>query len=228
MLKLSAKDEENLVWFVREAASEVSGLGAQNYAAVGGGSYETDRIRESQLRASDRYRRIDAVRVRLQEMDGGVEAWGILAMAFREPRRDDPMRVYEEKGGRKKLVRDGLPAEIANLARYTPSALARGATLEAGRLPHERAVLAVHAAIEAKDQAFLSQVQVEAREMLARAGERYVLARRELHEEDRLRKARATVQLDDLGSLVARLRAEDDLTAALDHDAALLDDAVGA
>lgn len=224
MLKLSAKDEESLVWFVRHASTEVSGLGAQNYGAVGGGSYETDRIRESQLRASDRYRRIDAIRVRMLEMDGGVEAWGVLAVAFREPRRDDPQRVYVDTGKAQKKVREGLPGVLAALARYTASAMTRGSSSDAPPhlAAHERAVRAIHAAIDAKDMAFLGQVQLEAREMLDRAGERYVLARRELADEERAARARAVDPLMDLGNLAARMRAERDLEASLDLDTASL------
>lgn len=216
-MDLTARDISDLTWFVQHADADVSGLGAQNYSAVGGGTCDPD-PGEWQLRCSKRYRTIEEVRQRMLEIEGGLAAWGVLAIAFGQPRRDDPLPVYEERNGKRICIRAGFPAELATLARYTQAAREAGARLaEEKQLPGEVARFAGEALLEAlekKNDSFLLDVRVQAREMLTEAGARWVVARREIAAEHRIARAPETTDpLLNLSGLLERMRATEPVSS---------------
>lgn len=238
MARLTERDEVDLTWFVREAHAAVAGLQGQRYEREGGtSSSDPERIEERHLLAAKRYRRLEAVRTRVLEMKGGVRAWGVLAVAYGVPRRDDPLPVHEDG----LLVRQGLPKDIAPLARLTAAAHERGALLQAaGELAADRhshldspaayAAEAVRRALPApgkkkgkpEDEAFLVQVRVEARQMLDDAAELWVTARREIAAEGRPKPApiedEDAQRISQLDILIARMRASETPPAPIAAD----------
>lgn len=221
MAKLSQRDADDLTWFLQEASGEVSGLQAQRYEREGGtSSSDPEKIQDRQLAACKRFRQVNARRDRMLEMDGGDADWHVLAIAFGPPRRDDPVAVYDESTpGKRVLVHAGLPPELAPLARYTPAAKVAGqALLDATEDPNPQIALTSWAADALRRELghgkkstgeLLLTVQVEAREMLDRAGLRYAKAREELAAEARMEREPEGDTLRSLSGLLERMRAED-------------------
>jgi hypothetical protein len=216
-MELTARDIADLTWFVQHADADVSGLGAQNYSAVGGGTCDPD-PGEWQLRCSKRYRTIEEVRQRMLEIEGGLAAWGVLAIAFGPPRRDDPLPVYEERNGKRVCIQAGFPAEIATLARYTQAAREAGARMaEAEELSGEVSRFTTEVlrlALEKKSDPLLVEVRVQARQMLEDAGTRWIVARREIAAEQRMARAPETTDpLLNLSGLLERMRASEPVSS---------------
>ena len=222
MAKLSQRDADDLTWFFRFASGDISGIQAQRYEREGGTSTsDPEKIQDRQLAACKRWRAIDERVSRLLQYPLGAQRLSTLQIAFGEPERDDPVVTYEEtSSGKRTLVRGGLPAEIAPLARHTPSALEAGRALrDATENPNHQipetawAAEAIRREIGLGKKAtgqLLLTVQVEARGMLEVAGNAYASARESVAAEARP----FTDPLDgirNLAALVEQMRAAEKL-----------------
>lgn len=170
--KLPQGDVVDLIWYFTQSFSAVTRLGAVDYEPKiivrNRTNFGPD---ERQLENSARVGKIEAVRNRMAGAERGAPAWLSLQALYGAPTRADVYAAFADSDWK----------DLAPLARFTPSALARAA-LKAKRpvFPMDSAVTDVlerAAARKSRDEALLRTVREEAQALKVEAETLYVTAR---------------------------------------------------